>query len=301
MCRFGVVIVNFNGRGYLEECLASLQRSRCQPAATIVVDNASHDGSPDIVASQFPDVVLIRNSENAGFAGGSNIGLCWCLQSTLDAVILLNPDTVLDPSALEALVAGARRHPGALLGPRLLLYSDPTKTNNYGTVISWWRGRSARAFRKRPIAPGNDERVGVLSGCCILAPREVLLEVGLFDEDYFLYFEDADLAVRAALAGREMWIVPDSRVLHRESSATGGRTSPLAMYYFVRNRHRFVAKFRHGRAVWLAFLAYSTLDLCQRLTRALVAGRLPLAAAVIRGAVDGWRGRTGPAAGLGRV
>lgn len=293
--RLGVVIVNYNGREYIADCLRSVLDSTWRPSAVVVVDNASTDASTDLVSSAFPEVILVRSARNEGFTGGSNTGIRRCLEAGTDAVILLNPDTVLDPNALGALVEGAERHPRSLVGPRLLMYDDPRVLNSYGTSISWWRGRIAGPLEQPGETPDADARVGVLSGCCILLTRQALEEIGMLDEGYFLYFEDADLAVRAAEQGYQLWLVPRSVVLHREGRATGGQRSPLANYYFTRNRHRFVSKFKRGRPAWLGFLLYSTAEVIQRVANALLHGNRPLAEAIARGAIDGWRGRSGPA------
>lgn len=292
MARLGVVIVNYNGRDYIADCLASVLASSRVPDLVVVVDNASTDSSAEIIASAFAGVTLVRNPVNTGFTGGSNTGIRLCLSAGADAVVLLNPDTVVERDALAALADGSERHPRSLVGPRLLMYDDPSIVNSYGTRISWWRGRIA-GTREGATRSAGDARVGVLSGCCLLLTRHAIEEIGLLDEDYFLYFEDADLAVRAESLGYQLWVVPDSRVLHRESQATGGPASPLASYFFTRNRHRFVTKFKRGRPVWFAFLAYSTAGALQRAARTVLTGDRRTGAAVLQGLVDGWRGRSG--------
>ena len=126
-----------------------------------------------------------------------------------------------------------------------------------------------------------------------MIPARAVHDVGLLDDAYFLYFEDADYLERAAAAGYEVWHVPEAAVLHRESQATGGRRSPLAMYYFIRNRHYFVRKFRCGTLTYGAFVAYSAADVAARVVWWLARGRPSLAAAVARGAIDSWRGNVG--------
>jgi GT2 family glycosyltransferase len=290
------VTVNYNGGAYIGACLGSLRLLSRRPDVVVVVDNASRDGSPDIIARDFPEVVLIRNETNAGFSGGTNIGIRRCLEIGIDAVLLLNPDTVVDPAALEALVAAAERHPGALLAPAIYYQGSPDISNSYVGEIVWWRGRTdtrylGRTARKQPAV---DERVGTANGCCLFVPSTVLNTVGLFDEDYFLYFEDVDFIERARRAGYEVWYVPTARILHQESSATGGRRAPLVMYYFVRNRHHFVRKFQRRTMAYSAFVAYSLADIGARVIWFLLLGRPALARAVIRGALDGFTRQLGP-------
>ncbi|HEY3383390.1 MAG TPA: glycosyltransferase family 2 protein [Vicinamibacterales bacterium] len=285
--RASVVIVNFNGLRYITACLDSLLRSTAPPTAVVVVDNASTDGSADTIEARYPQVTLIRHAENLGFTGGANAGIRWCLHAVCDAILLLNPDAFVEPGAIATLLAASQRHPRALIGPRLVPEDTAATFRGCGPSISWWRGRTTGRLHTAP--PSGDVRVDALSGSCLLLPRSAVEDVGYLDDDYFLYCEDMDFAVRARAAGWELWIAPGAVVRHRESSATGGPAAPLAMYYFVRNRHRFVRKFKRGRPVYAAFLAYECADVSFRVLRASLEGRLSLARALIRGVIDGWR------------
>lgn len=282
--------MNFNGGAYIGECLEALAASTHAPAAVVVVDNASADGSADLVARRFPSVVVVRRTHNVGFAAAANGGIRRCLDSGHDAVLLLNPDAFVSPDALQSLAAVSAGHPHALLGPMIVLDRDPARTGTAGTRISWWRGRTVRPL---PVAAAGaaDVAVDALSGCSLWIPRGAVDALGGLDEAYFLYFEDLDYSVRARAAGWQLWIATGALVRHRESLATGGRTSPLAMYYFVRNRHRFVRERARRRA---AFVAYETTDVLSRIAVSAARGRGAMAAAVWQGWIDGWRGRTGP-------
>jgi GT2 family glycosyltransferase len=291
--RIGVVIVNYNGREDLERCLGAIARSTWQPAATVVVDNASTDGSAALVERGFPSVAVLSVRENAGFPAGANAGIRWCLAAGHDAVVLLNPDATVEPRALAELAAAGAAHPRSLVGAMLVRDADPTAACTAGTSISWWRGRTVGQAGVEPGAAGRDRPVDALSGCGLLIPRGAFEAVGPFDEDYFLYFEDSDLSVRARAAGWELWIAPRAVIRHREGAATGGRGAPLAMYYFIRNRRRFVRKFRRGRVIYAPFLAYEACDVAARVALAAARGRMGLARAIGLGFVDGWRERTG--------
>jgi len=300
--RLGVVIVNFNGGDCIGRCLSAVARSSCRPAATVVVDNASTDGSPEIVERDFPWVTVLRRTQNDGFTGGANAGLQWCLAAGHDGVALLNPDAFVEPDAIEALAAASGRHARSIIGPKLVLDDQPAVVNVAGPSISWWRGRSVGQYPVASAAePSGDLRVGALSGCCLLIPRLALEVLGVLDQRYFLYFEDLDFAARAQAAGWSLWIAPAAVVRHRESSSTGGRGSPVAMYYFVRNRHLFVGKFQRGRPVYVAFLLYETIDVLARTALAVACARPALARAIWQGLVDAWRGRDGARPAPGRT
>jgi GT2 family glycosyltransferase len=290
-----VVIVNYNGRGYIPRCLESLRQSTRRPAQIVVVDNASSDGSPEEIAARFPEVTLVRNPANAGFSSGVNVGLHHCAEAGAQAALLLNPDTEIAADALEQLSSAMARHPGAILSLFIGDLDDPSRSGSYAGTIVWWRGRMGARYLHTHDATGprEDERVGTASGCALLIPGVALERIGYFDERYFLYFEDADFLERASASGVELWYVPAARILHREGSATGGSTSPLALYYYVRNRHLFVRKFRGRSAVYACFLIYSLFDAGARAALWVARGRADLARAVVRGAAHGWLGVMG--------
>jgi hypothetical protein len=291
--KLAIVIVVYNGREYVGDCLAAIRASEYQPRTVVCVDNASTDGSAEFIATHYTDVVLVRLRDNTGFTGGVNAGVDHALATGHDAVLLINPDTVLPPTALSAMVAASERHPRGILAPRVSLLRRPHESGTYAGEIMWWCGRVRRTTEALPPGDSVDHPISTASGCALLIPRQVFDVVGLLDMAYFLYFEDADFLERALARGFEVWYVPSAEVLHRESAATGGRQSPLALYYFVRNRHYFVRKHRQGRPVYLVFLCYGLVDTCARALVHGLLGRRELARAVIRGALDGWSGRSG--------
>jgi len=293
--RIAVVIVNFNGREYIADCLRSVRRSTRQPALVLVFDNASADESADLVARDFPEVELVRSVVNTGFTGGVNKGMERALDAGCDAILLLNPDATLTPSALDRLAEAAVRHPGAVLSPGIVLADRPQVVDSYVGRVVWHRGRSSAPYlgASAPGGPSHDEPTETASGCCLYIPATVARSVGPLDEAYFLYFEDMDFLERARQNGHEIWYVPSAIVEHREGAATGGRASPLALYYYVRNRHYFVRKFKRGRPVYAAFLAFSTAHVAARASMSLLRGQIELSRAIVRGAIDGWRRTTG--------
>lgn len=288
--------MTFNSRLYIRRCLEAIAGSTLLPPATVVVDNASADGTAEDVARAFAWVTVLRRPTNEGFAAGANAGIRWCRASGHDAVLLLNPDAFVEPGAIAALAEAAARRPRALIGAQLVPDADPLRTPAAGAHISWWRGRAVGGTRPASSAERtagatgswpDEARVEALCGACLLLTRDALDEVGLLDEGYFLYFEDTDFCVRAAVAGWELWHTCRAVVRHHEGAATGGPRAPLAMYYFVRSRHRFVRKFRAGTSVYPAFLAYEAADVCARMARAFLGGRPALGRAIWRGWNDG--------------
>ena len=255
-----IVIVSYNTRDLLRECLASLDRG-CEglSVSVAVVDNASLDGSADMVASEFPQVRLVRNQQNIGFAAANNLVLRMA-QSRY--VVLLNPDTVVQPQALTKLVGFMDDTPAAgYCGPRLL-NADGThqrSANRFHTLLSdtlpllgWARDPRSRHTVDLHILHGetNTFRADWLVGACLLIRAEAMRAVGILDETYFLYFEEVDWCRRMARAGWEGWYVGSSQVMHLGCQSVSYATDARPFWghdphHHVRSFRRYMRKY-HG-------------------------------------------------------
>ena len=232
-CRKGlvsVVVVNYNGARFLERCISSALAQDYPELEVIVVDNASGDGSPDIVEQKFPGVLLVRNTENLGFAGGTNAGI---RASRGEYLFTLNSDAFPDPGCVRHLVAAMKEDPGAGMCAAKMLFPDGS-INSAGICLSlsgaaWDRGMHQPDNGQYP--PG--EVFGPCAGAALYR-RSMLLETGLFDEDFFLFMEDVDLAFRARLAGWKCRYVPEASVVHLHGGSAGVG-SDIAVYYGNRN------------------------------------------------------------------
>ena len=226
-----VSIVSWNTRELLDQCLGSV----CATAdgldfEVVVVDNASGDGSVEMVRESYPQAVLVANSDNVGFASANNQALA---VSTGRHFLLLNPDTICRPGALARLVRFLDEHPrcGAV-GP-LVLNPDETLQYSWAAFPTFWseaRGRLDRriagsgrlpttADETRAIGPFKADWIG---GCCLMARREAIDAVGPMDESLFMYSEETDWCLRLVRAGWEVWVEPAAQIVH-----LGGQSSAL--------------------------------------------------------------------------
>ncbi|HUL21102.1 MAG TPA: glycosyltransferase family 2 protein [Thermodesulfobacteriota bacterium] len=228
-----VVILNWNGQQVVEKCLKSLQEQTYDPLEVIVVDNASTDGSADLVREKFPGVKLIVNQTNLGFGGGNNVGI---RTAQGKYIMMLNNDTRLDPKCIEELKGALEKDAkyGACASKILLEYED-NLIDAAGIVVcpdglSIGRGR---------LENGNtyDEEAEVFfaSDCACLYRREMLEDIGLYDEDFFAYADETDMGWRAQLAGWKCIYNPKAVVYHFHS-ASAGTYSPFKAYLVERNR-----------------------------------------------------------------
>ncbi|BDG07191.1 glycosyltransferase family 2 protein [Anaeromyxobacter paludicola] len=235
-----IVVVNWNGAALLPACLEALLAQSPRPEV-LVVDNGSADASAAAVA-RFPGVGWLPLGRNAGFAEANNVGLRRGLEAGARWLGVVNPDVVVQPGWLAALVAAGEAHPrAALLGGLLLLGDAPDRVNSTGLVLDRLGRVKDRDFGlpvaalRRPEGP-----VAGLTGGALLCRAEALREIGLFDPGYWAYYEDADLSLRAARRGFESRYVPGARALHGFGKSFGAG-SPRQKYWLARNHLRFVA------------------------------------------------------------
>ena len=212
-----VILVSFNDWDHLEKCLDSLRAFQSRIDTEIVVlDNNSSDGSPDFVRRRFPEVKLVCNSENKGFARASNLGI---RASTGEFVLFLNTDTVADAEAVIRLLENIRQKASiGAVGPALMK-DRRTYQISFGRKVDFFSQLVQKAFfnlyYSRKLKRDKEIReVGWLSGACLMARRKALEEVGGFDENYFLYFEDIDLCYRIREKGWTLQYCPEAHILH---------------------------------------------------------------------------------------
>jgi len=228
-----VVIVNWNSGQLLQSCLAALGRQTRRPDQVVVVDNGSSDGSADGLEEAWPTVEVVRVGANLGFAAANNRAV-EALRTQW--VALLNPDTVAESEWLEALIRAAAAHPEfSMFASRLILAADPTRLDGAGDLY-YTNGLAARRDHRRPAAAAALQAEEVFSACAAAALYEVrdFQAQGGFDETYFCYFEDVDLAFRLRLAGHRCLYVPDAIVRHVGSAVSGAR-SAFTLYHGHRN------------------------------------------------------------------
>lgn len=242
------VILNWNGRDETLACLDSLVASQWPRMQTVVVDNGSSEEIATSLEQRFPDVELVRNTTNLGFAGGMNVGLRRAVEMGADYALLLNNDTIADPSMVGELVVAASRRPDAGIVSPLMLYRDrPDLISSAGLSFDPRRG-----YQGRPLGMGERDHgqfaavreVDASPGTAMLVPTALVLEAGMLDERLFLYLEDVDWSLRMRALGHRVYIAGAARLLHGISRSAGGEYSPLIAYYGTRNT--FVVCARHA-------------------------------------------------------
>ena len=262
MKTLAAVVLSWNAAALTRDTLASLAACRI-PAdwrlRTMVVDNASSDGSPQMVHDEFPDVEIVALAENRRFAGGNNAGIERALAAGADGVMLLNNDVAAYPGLIEKLLAALAEEPRAGAASPLIYFAPPTDRIWFagGRCRPWLAHSSHRAIRERDRGQFRSiEETGYLTGCCLLATAEAWREVGLLDERYFIYAEDADWCLRARAAGYKLLFVPTARLWHRVSASSGGAMNAWKVYQRLRANVTLWSRHTRGaaRLSWLPAL-----------------------------------------------
>ncbi len=289
-----IIIVSFNTRDSLRECLRSLSTAAEGLSSTaIVVDNDSQDGSAEMVSQYFPTVQLIKNSANLGFSRACNQAI---EHAEGRFIVLLNPDTKPLPESLSCMVDRLNHYPEAgAAGPSLIFPNGSRQGNggplpNIGTEI-----RRLLGIRKKPIpAPllveGSDHKtmeghlpdvieVEQVSGACIMVRRTAIQQIGLLDEDFFMFYEEVDWCRRMIRAGWKVYLIPEAVVIHQWMGSVRQRSREMARQFYrsqrlyYRKNGSLLTKLIIGPLSWLGTLKSEARHIGSHLKRILTGGR----------------------------
>jgi GT2 family glycosyltransferase len=250
-----IIIVNWNGREVTLDCLDSLGRLAYTNVTTIVVDNASRDGSVADIKTRYPGVVVLEMNENLRFAGGTNAGIRYGLEHGAELFLLLNNDTTVDHQFLSALVD--RMTSSSTIGmvaPKIYYHDDPERIWFAGGTLSLWTG-TMKHIGIREVDRGQHDtakEIEYTTGCCILTRRDVVEQVGMLDGSFSMYTEDADWSMRVRRAGYTIVYEPQSRIWHKLSVSAGGHLSWFKTKNKLLSNMRFFARY----AAWYHWLVF---------------------------------------------
>ncbi len=218
-----IILVNYNGGDFIQKCLDSIEENLSEiRSETIVIDNHSTDGSAQIIQRRYPHIRLFRNSKNLGFAKANNQGI---KASKGQFVLLINPDTYVCPNSLKTLLAEMKANSDiGAVGPALIDRKNGYQIS-FGKKVGFFSEAAKklflnRFFRWRLQKKPKRKDVQWLSAACLMTRKDVLERVGMFDENFFLYFEDIDLCMRIRKKGWRLAYLPDVKVFHTGGAST---------------------------------------------------------------------------------
>ncbi|MHB8735600.1 MAG: glycosyltransferase family 2 protein [Terriglobales bacterium] len=295
--RVAAILLNWNNGRFTIPCIESLLADAYPSLEIWVVDNGSQDDSPDQIEIRFPEVHVIRNRINVGFAEGNNVGMRAALEQGADYLLVLNNDTIVSPGMIAELVAVLQEHGNRAIASPKMFWQEPADRLWYGgSRANLWLGLFRHVNWGKPD-PGDCERsreAAFATGCCILLPREVVAEVGMFDPEFFLYWEDADLSLRCRRAGYRVLYVPGASLWHVGSGTMGADSTPqrrddraLRQHYLYTRNNIWAMRRNAPRLPKHVFLVLLPARVVWRLLPLLAAGNWKAMAAQWKGTRDG--------------
>lgn len=302
-----IIILNYNSGNDVLECLESLEDISYGNHRILLVDNKSTDDSLKQVyfyAKQNDQPIeILELKQNYGYASGNNRGIKKALAKGADYVLILNPDTVVEKNFLGELVRVAEhwKNQGtfAFFGPRIYLNPKPSTLNplriySNGGLINWTQTRGTlKDYGKtaHEVKESEPFETHYVTGTCLLASKETIEKVGLMREDYFLYYEDTDWAIRAKKEGIAQVIVPQSIIWHKVSTSTKAGSFSY-IYYHTRNG--LYCGWHNGNTIQrVAIIGISKWLFLKQFIKLAIPSKRVWAKAVMRGITDFWKGKTG--------
>lgn len=230
-----IVILHFGSVEVTNKCLHSIFKNKLSFERLIVVDNGGN------FETKNKNIVVIKNKKNLGFAGGVNVGIRYAISQKADYVLLLNNDTFVNEDFLKPLVDfSAVSKDAGIIGPAIKFKKDNRKVYDIGGKVSRVFGRTTHE-EVRKVLNRKPAQVDYVSGCAMLIKKNVFEKVGLFDERFFLYYEDVDFCIRAKNKGFLTFVIPEVFIEH-ELSKTVGKVSSLAVYHQTKSGLQFGKK-----------------------------------------------------------
>ncbi len=241
MLKTGIVVLNWNGKDSIADCLDSLV-AQSMDSKIILIDNGSVDGSLEFIKDHYPTIEMIINPVNVGFAAGVNQGINKAIELGMDYVALLNNDAVADKSWLNNLTKSLNENKSVGISTCKFISIDKSFLDSTGDLYTIW-GLPYPRGRKEPVSDAYDSLVDIFgaSGGASLYRVSMLKEIGLFDEDFFAYYEDVDISFRAQLAGWKVKYVPLA-IAHHQIGATSSKIKGFTTYQTIKNLPWIVTK-----------------------------------------------------------
>lgn len=256
IAKITIIILNWNGQEDTIKCLDSVLKIDYKNFDVIVVDNGSQDDSITAINKQFPSVQIIPTGKNLGYAGGNNVGIEAALKQKADYLLILNNDTVVAPELLTRLYSATKRHPpDTIFGPRIFYAAQPDRI--WFSSTRWNSNTLSYDFIGQGLTeddlPSGDINSDYICGAGFFCNTNTFRKIGLFEERFFLVYEESDWCQRAARLGSHCITVSDAKIWHAVASAFGTEESPLRTYFSNRNfllwTERNINKIEHFKLV----------------------------------------------------
>lgn len=284
----GIIVVNYNGIKDTLACIKSIEDSSTNYVIrVIIVDNCSIKNELANISNKYPDIICIQSDINGGFSYGNNLGIRWAIENGCDYIMLLNNDTVVKDDMIDILIDACDSQ---IVTPTMFYYGTENKVWYAGGYINKKTGNAKHKRMNEHVDIKNvdNEICTFTTGCCFAAKTDTIKKLGYLDDSYFMYCEDTDYCIRAALNGIQIEYIPNAVLWHKISQSTGGSDSPFATYYMTRNRLNYLKKYR----TYFVFCAY-WFSLVTRIWRMLTCKNYALKVSYWNGIKDHIKGVSG--------
>jgi GT2 family glycosyltransferase len=251
MKKVAVIVLNYKMKDTTLKCIESIKKSDYSKLEIILVDNNSDDGIENDIKKY--QISFIQTGANLGYSGGNNVGIKKALKGDCSYVLVLNPDTTIQKNTISNFVNELEKNQADILGPKIY-FSNSKKIWYAGGIFDLANVLGSHRGVDTDDTGHFEEVIETdfVTGAAIFIKREVLEKIGLFDEDFFLYYEDSDFCYRAKIAGFKVMYTPKAIVYHDNAKSTG-LGSPLQDYYITRNRMLFASKYLSFRTRFALF------------------------------------------------
>ena len=232
-----IIVLNWNMADDSVECIDSLKKLNYDNFQILLIDNGSSDESVTIFKKRFPGIEMIQNKENEGYAGGNNIAMKHAIAKGADYIFIVNNDVILDSNCVNELIDAAKeKKEGGIFAPKVYYYDHPKTINSLGTSMDWFRLRPYLGFCGQEDKGQFDQirKTEILVGCALLVKKETIEKIGLIDEKFFLFHEEADWCLRIIRRGFKNFVIPKAVAYHKVS-ITAKKIPSLVSYYNIRN------------------------------------------------------------------
>jgi len=291
-----IILVNWNGYEFTADCLTSLRNVHYLDFSVFVVDNASENAEGGDLKANFPEIELIQNLDNLGFAGGNNVGIRKAVEDGYSYVMLLNNDTVVEPDFLGQMIRKFHDNPKlGIVQPLIFFLHD---RNQIWSAGGKWNRVFCRAItigdrRFKENFRAVDTSLDWATGCCMMITSEALVEVGLLNESYFTYFEDVEWSLRFRDKGYQIELASQSVIYHEAGASSKkkhseGTLSAGVFYYLVRNQF-YLIRSRASLVQKVFAGTYHTFRFMGWMAYFCLRGRSQKLKAVAKGMRDGWK------------
>lgn len=255
--KVSIIVLNWNGKEDTIECFESLKHITYPNYEILLVDNGSTDDSIEFFREYYKNTIIISNGKNLGFAEGNNVAIRKAINKGTDYVLLLNNDTVVDPSFLDELIDVAESDKKiGIVGPTIYNYNS-LKIQSAGLYFQWDKGKGRR-LRYNEIDKGDFDHiieVDYVSGCALLAKRELIEKIGYLNKYYFAYWEETEWCIRARKQLYKVLYAPKSKIWHKGGCTSIRKSTGFQEYQLARNRFWFMKK-HATKKQYLSFLLY---------------------------------------------